>query len=388
MRKITLLTLAVVLITLATNSFAGNWKYNSTNSTWVKNITPEMYLFNKLNTATVQGSIVVNGGSANPSPYITTTTGQDLSNGYLVVTGGQITSSTPVANILKGFVIPDTTIFAPGTLRFAAASSTVTDGGKIGVTGFVNVNFYVPTKYNRTNYTLQVSDSVYTSTASSISLTSYHETDALQFNQVSNATAGWKYITVAQSTFAPFRAKLALPNTSTLIAYIKPPRFELLSATEPATRTVTVTTSADGTVTPTYGNLHDQDVETFTITPNAGKTIDVLSYNGVAVTPVKNGSTFYYTTPLLTADATFAVTYKTDLGTGIQDNKTLPSFITSSKGGSLQIDGLVAGQSIAVFAINGRQVLRSVAVQSSTSISLSKGVYFVKVDGKVSKIVL
>lgn len=388
MKKITLTTLVVAMITLTTNSFAGNWTYTGTGTKWIKNITPEMLQFNKQNTSSVQSKMFINGGAANPSPLITSTSGQDLTNGYFVITGGQITGATAISNVTKGFVIPDTATFAPGSLRFAAASSIINDGGKIGVTGYVNLNWYVPTNYNRTGYSLQVSDSIYTSAGVTITFTTYDEADALKYTQVTSTASGWKNLTVAQTgAFVPFRVKLGLPNTSNLIAYINTPRFELLSASEPATRSVTVTTTADGVVTPTFGNLHDQDVETFSITTIAGKVIDAVTFNGATVTTIKNGNAYYYTTPLLTANATLAVTYKNDTGVGTS-NTEAPSFIVSNKGGFLQVDGLVAGQIIDVFAFSGKHVFHSIATQSSSSISLSKGVYLVKINEKVSKVIL
>lgn len=394
MKKITFITLLVALVTLSANSFAGNWVYNTTSTKWVKNITPEMLQFNNLTTNAVQTSIYVSAGSANPNPGITTTTGQDLTNGYFAVTGGQITGTTNATLVKQGFVMtsePDVTSTL-GLLRIAGNSSTVTDG-KLGVTGYVNLNWYIPTKYNRAGYNLVFSDSVYTATSLAISLNIYNEagtttTAGVDYSTTSITAAGWKFLTLTQiTTFTPFRVKLGLPSLVANNAYIKTPRFELTSATEPTTRTITVTTTADGIVTPTYGNLHDQDIEVFTIAPITGKTVDAVTYNGIAVTPTGSGATFTYTTPLLTADGALVVTYKADGPTSLSTDKQ-SSVKVSANSGILSLAGLTVGEKIKVYSVNGTLVQQFIADQSNCSVNLPKGMYLVTIANKVNKIVL
>lgn len=395
MRKITFITLLVALVTLSANSFAGNWVYNTTTAKWVKNITPEMLQFNNLTTTAVQSSIYVSAGFSNPGPGITTTTGQDLTNGFFAVTGGQITGTTNATLVKQGFVIssePDVTGTA-GILRIAGNTSTVTDG-KLGVTGYVNLNWYIPTKYNRSGYTFVFSDSIYTAASWSLTLNMYNEAGTTNLAgsdysvaTVSNAT-GWKALTLTQiPSYTPFRIKLSLGALAANNAYIKTPRFELTSTTEPTTRTVTVTTNADGTVTPTYGNLHDQDVEVFNIAPVTGKTVDLVTYNAAAVTPTVSGVTFTYTTPLLTADGALVVTYKADGPTGLSTEKQ-STVKLSSNNGVLSMAGLTVGEKIKVYSVNGTLVQQFIANQSNCSVKLPRGMYLVTIANKANKIVL
>ena len=397
MKKITFMTVIVALFTMSTNSLAGNWSYNSSTSLWVKNITPEMFQFNNLTTAALQSSIYVSLGGSNPSPSIKTTTGQDLSNGYFAVSGGQISNQTTHPALVKqGFVInsnPDIS-GTPGLLRVAGNASTVTDG-KLGVTGYTSLSWYIPTKYNRTGYNFVISDSIYSAASLALSLTIYNEADTrvaagtdYSATSVTSTAASWSFLTLTQiPAFIPFRIKLGLPNLAANIAYIKTPRFELTSATEPTVRTITKTVNFKGTVTESYATVRDQDVQIFTITPDAGQSLVSATYNAVAVTPVDKGNgTFTYTTPLLTADAALEVTFSNN-STEIGQNK-LSSVIISNEGGLLSIKNVAIGQNIAVFALNGKSVYRSVVSQTTHSISLPKGVYLVKVDAQISKVIL
>lgn len=394
MKKITILTLMVALFTLSANINAANWAFNSGTSLWVKNITPEMLQFNNTTTSAVQSSIYVSTGGSNPSPSINTTTGQDLSNGYFAVSGGQFTAASNATLVKQGFVItssPDL-IGTTGLLRVAGNSSTVTDG-KLGFTGFTSSSWYIPTKYNRTGYNFVISDSIYTTASAALSLTIYNEADTrvaagTDYSTVSVTAAGWSFLTLTQiPAFIPFRIKIGLPNLVAINAYIKTPRFELTSATEPAVRTITKTVNFQGTVTEAYATVRDQDVQIFTITPNAGQTLVSATYNTATIIPVDKGNgTYTYTTPLLTADANLEVTFSNN-STEIGQNK-LSSVIVSNEGGLLSLKNVAIGQNIAVFALNGKSVYRSVATQTYNSIALPKGVYLVKVDAQVSKVIL
>lgn len=395
MKKITLFALLVNIFATTMTVNAGNWFYNAESSLWKKNITPDYLRFDIASTLTVQNSIFVSGGNANPSPIINTTSGQDLSNGYFAVTGGQITASTNSTLVKQGFVISSSPDIAsePGLLRVAGNSSTVTDG-KMGVTGYVNLSWYVPLKYNRTAYNLSFSDSVYTMAALSVSATSYNEassttTNGVDYSQVTLATAGWKYFNIAQiSTFTPFRIKISLPNLVANNAYIKTPRFELTSVSEPTVRTVTKTVNFKGSVTAAYPVVRDQDVQVFTITPDASQTLISTTYNASTVTPVDNGNgTYTYTTPLLTADGTLEVTFSNNISTGFLSNN-LPVAILTASGNLLKIENISSGQQIQIFSLNGIKVFSATAHQNSYSIPLKKGSYIVKVDNQITKIIL
>lgn len=395
MKKFTLLTIVVALFTFSANTFAGNWAYNSGTSLWVKNITPEMLQFNNTTTSAVQSSIYVSLGGSNPSPSIKTTTGQDLSNGYFAVSGGQISNQTTHPALVKqGFVItssPDV-IGTTGLLRIAGNSSTVTDG-KLGLTGYISLSWFIPTKYNRTTYNFVISDSIYTTASAALSLTMYNEADTrvaagTDYSTVSATAAGWSFLTLTQiPAFIPFRIKVGLPSLVAINSYIKTPRFELTSVTEPTVRNITKTVNFKGTVTEAYATVRDQDVQIFTITPEAGQTLVSTTYNNVSVTPVDNGNgTYTYTTGLLTADATLEVTFSNNT-TYLNQNNQTQAFI-GIEGGLLMTKNLVVGQKIAVFELNGKCIYRSVATKTSNSISLPKGVYLVKINEQITKIIL
>jgi hypothetical protein len=396
MKKITILTVMVAMITLSANTNATNWAYNAGTSLWVKNITPEMFQFNNLTTAAVQSSIYVSLGGSNPSPSIKTTTGQDLSNGYFAVSGGQIANQTTHPALVKqGFVItssPDV-IGTAGLLRIAGNSSTVTDG-KLGLTGYISLSWYIPTKYNRAAYNFVISDSIYTTASAALSLTTYNEADTrvaagTDYSTVSATAAGWSFLTLTQiPAFTPFRIKLGLPNLAANNAYIKTPRFELTSVSEPTVRTITKTVNFKGSVTVAYPLVRDQDVQIFTITPDAGQTLISTTYNASTVTPVDNGNgTYTYTTPLLTADGTIEVTFSNNVTTGFLSNNLSAAIFTAS-GNLLKIENISSGQQIQIFSLNGIKVFSATAHQSSYSIPLKKGLYVVKVDNQITKIIL
>ena len=395
MRKITLLALLVNIFATSMTVNAGNWFYNAESSLWKMNITPDYLRFDITSTLTVQNSIFVSGGNANPSPIINTTSGQDLSNGYFAVTGGQITASTNTTLVKQGFVIsssPELT-GTSGLLRVAGNTSTVTDG-KMGVTGYVNLSLYVPTKYNRAAYNLVFSDSVYTTAALSVAVTSYNEAstvvgNGVDYSQITLATAGWKYYSITQiPSFTPFRIKIGLPNLAANNAYIKTPRFELTSVSEPTVRTITKTVNFKGSVTAAYPVVRDQDVQLYTIIPDAGQTLISTTYNSSTVTPVDNGNgTYSFTTPLLTADGTLEVTFSNNVTTGFLSNNLSAAILTAS-GNLLKIENISSGQQIQIFSLNGIKVFSATAHQSSYSIPLKKGSYVVKVDNQITKIIL
>lgn len=388
MKKITYLVLATLLV-FSTTVLAGNWVYDSGASKWVKDITPSKLKFNSLTTAQVQSNVIPVLGGANPNPAITSTSGEDLSDGYFAVGGGQITSvdvSDP-SNVRKAFCVPDTSLIAPNALRFAQNGALVTDGYKAGkFLGYVNLNWYIPTKYNYTGYTIQFKDSVYNASTYTLSLLVYTEGRS-QIGTTQNLNSnGWNVASFTETSTKPFCFKMSIPNTSTLIAYYKTPVLTLNSSSEPTVRSVAINKTGNGTVTATYGNLHDQDVEVFTLTPGSGETLNSVTYNEATVTPTDNGNgTYSYTTPLLTADGTLNVTFSgVSTGTG---NQISSLRVTAAKG-LLHIDGLTTGQTVSVYSVNGKLVHTSFATESSEIIPLSQGVYFVKAGTSVSKVIL
>ena len=390
MKKITFLSILVTLFTLSTNAYATNWVYNSGASKWVKDITPSMLQFNNLNTSQVQSDIIASPGGANPNPAITSTSGQDLTDGYFAVSGGQVTSATDptLTNVRNGFNIMDETLggVVHKILRFASSTSTITSGTKCGLGGYFNINWYIPSQFNYTAYTISFTDSVYNPGTFSLQFLVYGEAGTqLGTTQIFNTT-GWYNTTFNQTDSRPFRFKMSIPNTSGLISYYKTPKLYLNSSSEPASRTVTVNKTGNGTVTATYGNLHDQDVETFTLTPGSGETLNAVTYNEATVTPTDNGNgTYTYTTPLLTSNGTLAVTFS-GISTGIENNT--PTLKFSVAKGILQIEGLSTGEAVSIYSVNGKLMHASFATESSENIALSQGVYFVKTATGVSKIIL
>lgn len=301
---------------LCTTARADNW--TNTGSRWEKNITPSVFQFTSRTTATMQAHIFPAAGGANPNPAITTTT-HDLSDGYFAVTGGQIGAGdiTDPANVRQAFMITgDTAVNGTGLLRFAQSTAGVTDGYKAGkFLGYVNLNWYVPQRYS--GYEISFSSRVYNTGTFGLQLLVYDASGTQLGTTQSLAAGGWNTASFTQTGNRPFRFKMSLPNTTGLVAYYETPKILLVSAAEPAVRTIAVTTSGNGTVTAAYATLRDQDTQQFTITPGAGETVVQALYNGspVTLTDMGNGS-FSYTTPLLTANASFAVHFTPQHFTG------------------------------------------------------------------------
>ena len=389
MKKITYLVL-VTLLVFSTTVLAGNWVYDSGTSKWVKDITPSMLQFNNLNTGQVQSNIIASLGGSNPNPAITSTSGQNLSDGYFAVCGGQVSSVTDptLTSLRSGFNIMEETLGGINhkILRFASSTSTITTGTKCGLGGYFNLNWYIPSKYNYTGYTIQFKDSVYNASTYTFSMLVYTES-RVQIGTTQNLNStGWNVASFTETSTRPFCFKMSIPNTSALLAYYKPPVLTLNSNSEPASRTVNVNKTGNGTVVATYGNLHDQDVEVFTLTPGSGETLNSVTYNDATVTPTDNGNgTYTYTTPLLTANGTLNVNFS-GVSTGTS-NQLLSIRVTAAKG-LLHIDGLNTGQTVSVYSVNGKLMHTSCATESSEIIPLSQGVYFVKAGASVSKVIL
>lgn len=316
MKRIIFWTSLVILLVNINTAHAGNWVYSPTSLKWEKDITPSVFKFNSTNTASVRTWINPVTGGANPNPVITNATGQDLTNGYFAVTGGQIATGdeTDPTNVRKAFTIADTSLIAPSTLRFAQSSALVTDDKAGKFLGFVNLNWYIPSIYNYTNYTIAFTCRVNNPYTYGLELLVYNELGTQLGTTQNLYTKGWNNSTFTQASTSsgdrPFRFKMSIPNTTGLFAYYETPVMKLINTTEPAVRTISVSTTGAGNVTSTYATVRDQDNQIFTITPRSGQTLISTKYNGVTVTPIDNGNgTYTYTTPLLTANGTLAVQF-------------------------------------------------------------------------------
>ncbi len=80
----------IALALCSAHTFAGNWQFNSTTSKWEKNITPSALNFATMTTTSLRTMVMPLAGGANPNPAITNSTGENLTNGFFAVTGGQI----------------------------------------------------------------------------------------------------------------------------------------------------------------------------------------------------------------------------------------------------------------------------------------------------------
>lgn len=262
MGKIILLSSLFILF-LFSNAQAGNWVYSPTSSKWEKDITPSVFKFNSTNTASVRTWINPAIGAANPNPAITNATGQDLTHGYFAVTGGQIGAGdeTSPTNVRKAFTIADTSLIAPSTLRFAQSSALVTDDKAGKFLGFVNLNWFIPSIYNYTNYTIAFTCRVNNPSTYGLQLLVYNELGT-QLGTTQNLNIkGWNNSTFTQaSTLSgdrPFRFKMSIPNTGGLFAYYETPVMKLINTTEPAVRTISVSTTGAGNVSSTYATVRD-----------------------------------------------------------------------------------------------------------------------------------
>ena len=366
MKKITFWIVLVNILINTNHVNAGNWAYNSGTSMWEKNITPDMFLFSNLTTTQLQSNLHTVIGAANPNPSITSSSGQNLSNGYFAVSGGQIstTDTNPIfTNTKNGFNITNITLggVTGNYMRFASSTADISilGGTKTSTTGYFNLNWYIPTQYTYTGYLISFNASVYNPSTYGLQLLVYDESGAQQGSTQNMSTTGWNTASFTQTSIKPFRFKMSIPNTSGLICYYKTPEFLLKSATEPTVRTITVNSVGAGSVANTYATVRDQDVQIFTITPVSGQTLLSTKYNGSIVTPVDNGNgTYTYTTPLLTANAVLNVEFSaiqqsitggTISSKGFTETELAQSHFTVSSG-ELNINQLTNVHSITVSA--------------------------------------
>ena len=307
-RTITFLLLLLLFMALIANSlYAGNWYYDNVKGKWVKDITPDLYKFNQTNTTAIRSNIYMYGGNSNP---VGVTPGV---NGHIAVTGGQIAASHyDNASVRQAFIIDNGV--QTGTLRFAQSSANVTTTERAGFfLGYLTVNFYMPSNYTFTNYLISYSARIYNPVAQAISFLVYDVNGIQRGSTITTGTAGWNQIDFVEANTTDgrsYRFKYNIPNTSTLVTYMESPLIMLNSANEPTVRTINVNKQGNGTVTGIHTTVRDQDVQVFTLTPGQGEVLLSATYNGVSVSPVNNGNgTYSYTTPLLTQEGTFNVTY-------------------------------------------------------------------------------
>ncbi len=80
------------------------------------------------------------------------------------------------------------------------------------------------------------------------------------------------------------------------------------------------------------------------------------------------------------------VTGATDLGTGVESVKN--KLYVSTLGNQLVVNGALTGQFITVYNANGQQVMKTIATNDKTILDINSGMYFVKVDSNILKVVL
>lgn len=150
----------------------------------------------------------------------------------------------------------------------------------------------------------------------------------------------------------------------------------------------TVTFNAGGTVNSlTSGDILSEPKGkplAFTITPDAGKKIKSVLYNAVEVkSEIVVG---VYTAPALTANAMLAVEFEVDLSTATNDLQSKIQCFTSD--GNIHLRGLIEGNALSVYSVTGAAIYHQAARSGEMTLSVNKGIYIVKVNGKVIKVVV
>ncbi|MEA4937395.1 MAG: choice-of-anchor Q domain-containing protein [Paludibacter sp.] len=122
----------------------------------------------------------------------------------------------------------------------------------------------------------------------------------------------------------------------------------------------------------------------FTITPDTGKKIKSVLYNGAEVkSELVSG---VYTAPALTASATLVVEFEVDLSTATNDLQTKIQCFAAD--GKIQLRGLSEGIILSVYSVTGATVYNQAVRASEMTLSVNKGIYIVKVNGNVTKVVV
>jgi len=159
-----------------------------------------------------------------------------------------------------------------------------------------------------------------------------------------------------------------------------------VGAYEYSTFTTTLSIGANGGIsgyTDTQVVTSDYAAQvSYSIAPSSGFKVLSLLYNGVESKASIVGGVF--TAPALISNSTLAVTF--DLSTGL-DNASDNVRMMSSKN-LLQVEGLNQGDMISVYNLAGAKLATKTMEGSSFAISLISGIYLVKINNKVNKVVV
>ena len=161
--------------------------------------------------------------------------------------------------------------------------------------------------------------------------------------------------------------------------------------------TTTITFNTGGTVNSYTSGAVDSQLQgkqlTFTITPNPGKGIQSILYNGTEVkTQLTNllGSSVYYggnyTAPALSANSTLVVVFEIDPTTGLNPVENEFQYISANK--KLEVRGLVSGSEVSIYTVAGLKMATRTASSSTETFDLPQGIYLVKAVNTIKKVVV
>jgi len=159
-----------------------------------------------------------------------------------------------------------------------------------------------------------------------------------------------------------------------------------IGAYEYSTFTTTLSIGANGGIS---GYTHAQEVTSdyaaqvaYTIAPNSGFKVLSLLYNGVeSKSSIVSG---VFTAPALIGNATLAVTF--DISTGLVNASDNVRLMGSKN--LLQVEGLKQGDMISIYNLAGAKLATKTMAGNSASFSLNSGIYLVKINNKVNKVVV
>lgn len=175
------------------------------------------------------------------------------------------------------------------------------------------------------------------------------------------------------------------------IAYID--NYELYNITDIDARLKSLTLDA-GTLSPAFSSaITTYSVTlpsgTTSVTPTAVADVPAAVVTGAGTVDVTSGSgssTIVVTATDLTTTKTYTVNYIVGNTTGIEnaDQKSLSVIVI---GQQIKVQGTVVGDEVKVYTVNGHLVQQLVASSDVTPIDVKSGVYLIKVNGKVFKVV-
>lgn len=120
----------------------------------------------------------------------------------------------------------------------------------------------------------------------------------------------------------------------------------------------------------------------YTITPNSGKMIKSVLYNGTEVLGELSGN--IYTAPIITQNSTLVVEF--DVETGFSNPDTSFSYIVQN--GMLQITNTPQNTEISVYNVIGTLLKSTLTTDKVTNIQLHKGLYIVKIENQLIKVLV